>query len=89
MGWQTGLKLSITGKFFGTKKPKVYLEYTDKNGQTKKKNCKVTSWSMNRTTGESELKFFVPKLPNSFPARTYHSRWYNKIGIATAIHFTC
>ena len=48
-------EIVLTGKFFGTKKGKVYLEYTDSKGQTKKKSCKVTYWYMNPTTGESEL----------------------------------
>ena len=39
---------------------------------------------MNPTTGASELKFFVPKLSNSFPASAYPLKVDNKIGIATA-----
>ena len=80
----TRLEITIYGKFFGIKKGKVYLEYTDSNGQTKKKNCKVTYWYMNPTTGESELRFFVPKLSSSFPATAYPLKVDNKIGIATA-----
>ena len=34
------------GRFFGTKKGKVYLEYMD-GTVTKKKKCKVTLWEMN------------------------------------------
>jgi hypothetical protein len=77
-------EITIYGNFFGIKKGKVYLEYKDSNGQTKKKNCKVTYWYMNPTTGASELKFFVPKLSNSFPASAYPLKVDNKIGIATA-----
>ena len=78
-----GVEIIVTGKFFGIKKGKVYLEYQS-NGQTKKKSCKVSYWFMNPTTGESELKFFVPKLSNSFPADSYPLKVDNKIGIATA-----
>ncbi len=77
-------EITIYGNFFGIKKGKVYLEYKDSNGQTKKKNCKITYWYMNPTTGASELKFFVPKLSNSFPASAYPLKVDNKIGIATA-----
>jgi hypothetical protein len=83
-----GVEIIVTGKFFGIKKGKVYLEYQS-NGQTKKKSCKVSYWFMNPTTGESELRFFVPKLSNSFPASDYPLKVDNKIGIATAsINFT-
>jgi subtilisin family serine protease len=79
-----GDEIIVTGNFFGIKKGKVYLEYKDSNGQTKKKNCKVTYWYMNPTNGASELRFVVPKLSNSFPAGTYPLKVDNKIGIATA-----
>ena len=42
----------VSGAFFGTKKGKVTLE-----GKT----CKVVSWTMAPTTGESEIRFVVPK----------------------------
>jgi subtilisin family serine protease len=77
-------EITIYGNFFGIKKGKVYLEYKDSNGQTKKKSCKVSYWFMNPTTGESELRFFVPKLSSSFPASAYPLKVDNKIGIATA-----
>jgi hypothetical protein len=76
-------EITVYGNFFGIKKGKVYLEYLS-NGQTKKKNCKVTYWYMNPTNGASELRFVVPKLSNSFPADAYPLKVDNKIGIATA-----
>ncbi len=51
-----GTEITIDGMFFGTKKGKVTIEENNKN-----KNCKVTSWFMNSTTGVSEVKFVVPK----------------------------
>ncbi len=42
----------IEGKFFGTKKAKVSLG---------KKSCKIVNWEMNPTTGESAIRFVVPK----------------------------
>jgi hypothetical protein len=76
-------EITVYGNFFGIKKGKVYLEYLS-NGQTKKKNCKVTFWYMNPKNGASELRFVVPKLSNSFPASAYPLKVDNKIGIATA-----
>jgi hypothetical protein len=57
-----GTEIVITGRFFGAKKGKVYLEYLD-GGVTKKKNCKVMSWSMTPATGDSTVRFIVPTLP--------------------------
>jgi hypothetical protein len=57
-----GDEIEITGRFFGAKRGKVYLEYLD-GGVTKKKNCKVTSWSMTPATGDSTVRFIVPTLP--------------------------
>lgn len=53
--------VQITGQFFGNKKPKVYMEYLKTNGKIAKKNCPVTSFSMNT------IDFTVPNLP----AQTY------------------
>ena len=73
-------EITVTGKFFSTKKGKVYLydPVTEK-----KKNCKVTDWKMNESTGISELTFAVPKPSKSFPAATYQLKISNKIGPAT------
>ncbi len=47
-----GGQITINGFFFGTKKGKVTLSG---------KSCKVLSWEMDETTGDSEIRFFVPK----------------------------
>jgi V8-like Glu-specific endopeptidase len=54
--------ITITGSFFGTKKVKVYM---DDGIRKKPKRCKVGSLTMDSTTGESVLKFSVPKGANS------------------------
>lgn len=48
----TGDEITIHGFFFGTKKGKVTL-----GGES----CKVLSWTMDPTTGESEIRVVVPK----------------------------
>ena len=72
-----GTPITITGNFFVTKKGKVYFEY-EKNGVPKKKNCKVTDWSMDSIT------FIVPRTSKSFPAKSYPLKIDNKIGVAAA-----
>jgi hypothetical protein len=72
-----GAGVTIAGSFFSTKKGKVYLEYLD-NGQTKKKNCKVTYWYMDPTNGASEIGFIVPKLNSG----GYTLKVTNKVGTA-------
>ena len=47
-----GDEITIYGFFFGTKKGKVFL-----GG----KSCKIRSWTMDPTTGASEIRFVVPK----------------------------
>jgi hypothetical protein len=54
-------QVTITGKFFGTKKGAVYLEYGE-GEYLKRKSCKVSSWTMEPTTGDSEIVFVVPKM---------------------------
>jgi hypothetical protein len=49
----------IRGKFFGTKKGAVYLEYEEGGGPIRK-GCKVLSWTMDPTSGDSEIVFIVP-----------------------------
>jgi uncharacterized repeat protein (TIGR02543 family) len=74
-------EITVKGKFFGTKKGKVYLE----GPSGKKKTCRVTNWNMIPSTGESELRFLVPKPSRSFPAgSSYPLKVANKIGTATA-----
>jgi predicted outer membrane repeat protein len=73
-------EITVTGKFFSTKKGKVYLydPATDK-----KKNLRVTDWKMNESTGISELTFVVPKPSKAFPADLYQLKISNKIGPAS------
>jgi hypothetical protein len=47
-----GGNVTIQGSFFGTKKGKVIL-----GGKT----CKVSGWTMDSKTGESQIEFVVPK----------------------------
>jgi len=47
-----GDEITINGYYFGTKKGKVKLGT---------KTCKVLSWTMVPTTGESKIRFLVPK----------------------------
>ena len=51
----------ISGKFFSTKKPKVYLQNTV---TSRKYRCKVSTFSMDPDTGESSLQFSVPNVPD-------------------------
>ena len=64
-------EITITGKFFGTTRGTVYLEY-QKGGRTLKKNCTVKSWKMDPTTGASQIDFLVPKglAPSAYTLRT-------------------
>jgi hypothetical protein len=54
-------QVTIKGKFFGTKKGAVYLEYGEGENLIRK-SCKVNSWTMDPTTGDSEILFVVPKM---------------------------
>ena len=76
-------EIVLTGRFFGTKKGKVYLEELIAK-ETKKKSCKVTYWYMNPTTGESEIRFIVPKVSKSFTLGPHPLTIVNKIGVAAA-----
>ena len=57
----TGGKNVISGKFFSTNKPKVYLLNTV---TSRKYTCKVSAFSMDPDTGDSSLRFSVPKVPD-------------------------
>jgi hypothetical protein len=72
--------ITVTGKFFSTKKGKAYLMDPITG---KKKNLKVASWQMDEQTGISEFTFIVPKTSKSFPPKTYHLIMGNKVGQAT------
>jgi hypothetical protein len=74
-------EIVLTGRFFGTKKGKVYLEELSSG---KKKSCKVTYWYMNPTTGASEVRFIVPKVSKSFTLGLHPLTIVNKIGFAAA-----
>jgi hypothetical protein len=54
-------QIAIKGKFFGTKKGKVYVEY-EEGGSPISKGCKVLIWTMDPTSGESEIVFLVPTM---------------------------
>jgi hypothetical protein len=54
-------QVTINGKFFGTKKGAVYLEY-EEGGSPTRKSCKVSSWVMDPKTGDSEIVFIVPAM---------------------------
>jgi hypothetical protein len=69
---------TLLGRFFGSKKGKVYLEDPETG---KKQNCKVTFWSMHKTTGESELRFLVPKSTKAFLPGRYLLKISNQVGI--------
>ena len=72
--------IKVTGKFFSTKKGKVYLY---EPVTEKKKKLKVTSWKMNESNGMSELTFVVAKPSKNFPAGAYQLKISNKVGQAT------
>lgn len=67
----------VSGRFFSSKKPKIYLEDTTTG---KKKSCKITSWFMDPATGDSWAKFVVPKLSKTFVPGTYRLHIMNKVG---------
>jgi hypothetical protein len=75
---QPGVIITVNGKFFTTKKGKVYIVDPDSG---KKKSCKVTEWFMDPADGDSRLTFIVPKLSKSLPPGTYTLRISNKLGI--------
>jgi hypothetical protein len=66
-----GASIAITGKYFSSKKGKVYLG---------DKKCKVITWEMNANTGESTASFVVPK---KMPSETYNITLTNKVGSHT------
>jgi len=66
-----GAEVTIFGDFFGIKKGKVTL-----GGE----NCKVLSWTMNASTGESEILIEVPK---GLTPGTYDLSVTNQVGSDT------
>jgi hypothetical protein len=68
---QAEAEIEISGRYFGSKKPKVYL------GTQK---CKVISWTMNSLTGASQASFMVPK---KLTSGIYDITVTNKVGSDT------
>lgn len=54
-------QVTLTGKFFGTKRGTVYLEY-EEEGIAKINPCKIIKWIMDSTTGDSEVVFEIPSM---------------------------
>ena len=77
---------TVNGKFFGSKKPKVYLYYYDTHNNYKKKNCPVTSITWNAKTGASSASFKVPNLdPGSYRLHVETKKVGTSLGV---INFT-
>jgi len=53
--------VTIDGKYFGTTKVRVYLEYGE-GGNVVRESCKVNGWTMDPTTGDTEIVFIVPPM---------------------------
>ena len=70
-----GQVITINGKFFGSKKGKVYL-----GG----KSCKVTSWIVNQAGGNDEIKFQFPKGVTG----TQELHVSNRVGSSGTVSFT-
>ncbi len=75
-----GTEIEIIGDFFGTKKGKVSIEGLYK-GNPKTKKGKVTFWVMDANSGESQLRFLVPK---GLDPGTYPLTVTNKVGSSAA-----
>lgn len=75
-----GDRNTISGKFFSSQKPKVYLRNTL---TSKQYTCKVISFSMDPDTGDSSLQFSTPKV-TSLDSGDYELVLQNKIGRASA-----
>jgi hypothetical protein len=73
-------QVTIKGRFFGSKKGKVYLEY-DSKGVIKLKSCKVLSWNMDSKFSDGEVVFVVPK---GLPPGTHPLKLVNSVGEALA-----
>lgn len=78
-----GDQIEVTGNYFGSKKGKIFLE-DPVTGWVKR--CRIASWSMDQTTGESSVIFAVPKPKGYVPgvSMSYTLKVTNKIGTATA-----
>lgn len=74
--------VTITGRFFGTLRPRVYIQYTSKTGFLKKKRRKVISWFMDPSDGGSSVTFRAPVLPKGSRPGPYLLEIRNKVGAA-------
>lgn len=76
-----GDTVTLTGTYFGTDKPQVFLTYPDPVNEEKtlRSGCKVTSFSMDEN-GNSSLEFIIPK--NSSGVCTVNMK--NQSGNATS-----
>jgi len=81
-----GAEIEIIGDFFGSKKGTVSIEGLYK-GNPKTKKGKVTFWVMDANSGESRLRFLVPK---GLDQGTYPLSVINKVGASagTTIEIT-
>ncbi len=75
-----GDKITVTGEYFGAKKPKIWLKIL--SGKEGKKTCKIIEYSMGLEDGISSLTFLVPKIT---PDVTYEFHLKNAIGEDTAL----
>jgi len=73
-----GDEITILGRFFGTKKGKVYIEY-EKDGRPRRASCPIRSWTMEPATGTSEVRFRIPNINYSGPCALVVA---NKVGAA-------
>lgn len=73
-----GDEITISGKYFGTRKGKIFIEY-DLNGKIRKASCFAKSWTMDTATGISEAVIRLPKIKYSGPSVLTIS---NKVGAA-------
>lgn len=76
-----GATIATQGRFFSSKKPKVYLRDA---ASGKKKGCKVVVWTMDDASGASTLSFVVPKVV----PKTYELILVTGIGATTPAAFT-
>jgi len=78
-----GDQIEVTGNYFGSKKGKIFLE-DPVTGWVK--SCRIVSWSMDQTTGESSVIFAVPKPKKYVPgvSTSYTLKVTNLIGTATS-----
>lgn len=71
-----GDPIAVAGDYFGTAKGVVRFGYLQ-GGRPRSKRCKITSWVMDPTTGESSVTFTVP---DGLASGTYDVAVSNKIG---------